>query len=443
MFQKIKYQLIIGLLLCYSLLFSCKKEEEPAKNNHEKAVLDGDKTDKEEEQQKEQWEKGYCLPVSREEREEADSDCKKMAELVSDLYRKADKGDAFNVVLAEKTIHQMTKKMKESGAVVRASGTYSDMENYKVFERFLMDSEAGRFGFAVLYEIHADGGVGREKYIFDGTDMYVAVTNISWNDDNTLAISDTSYTRLKDWRYSRKGWFCYNLCVPEYPEVTEMVDGSCLIRVKPMGKKKGSNATEIQAKKGKNGRLGLSMDMEDFIDSFNEYYRQDYGEDYIQPVSEWYSYTQDFGKHLGDTHYEFTADKKILTLPTITVYTSKKEEAVQELTVNFDDHSYTDTMYQKYEELCFYTLRVFFPDFTKKRITRLYKKLNQLAYKNIFPKGKGFDSGNPPSALYYQKEIGVYSYFAYGESVRLCIVPVTYKRIKEYKKQGTVVYQMD
>ena len=47
-----------------------------------------------------------------------------------------------------------------------------------------------------------------------------------------------SYTRIKKWRYSRKGWFCYELCVPEYPEVTEMVDGSCLIRIKPMSDNK-------------------------------------------------------------------------------------------------------------------------------------------------------------------------------------------------------------
>lgn len=30
------------------------------------------------------------------------------------------------------------------------------------------------------------------------------------------------------------------MCVPEYPEVTEMVDGSCLLRIKPMSKKKRS-----------------------------------------------------------------------------------------------------------------------------------------------------------------------------------------------------------
>ncbi len=35
-----------------------------------------------------------------------------------------------------------------------------------------------------------------------------------------------SYTRLKEWKYTDKGWFCYELCVPEPPEVSEIMDGS-------------------------------------------------------------------------------------------------------------------------------------------------------------------------------------------------------------------------
>ena len=39
-----------------------------------------------------------------------------------------------------------------------------------------------------------------------------------------------------NWKYTDKGWFCYELCVPEPPEVTEIVDGSCLVRIKPLSK---------------------------------------------------------------------------------------------------------------------------------------------------------------------------------------------------------------
>lgn len=199
---------------------------------------------------------------------------------------------------------------------------------------------------------------------------------------------------------------------------------------------------DIRARNNKKGQLLFSISMEEFIDCYNAYYREDNGIDYLQPYSEWYSYVQDFGKHRGAIHYEFTADKKIWTLPTITVFSLEGERTILELTVNFDDHSYSDEMYAQYEEMCFYTLRVFFPNLKKQKIIQLYKDINELAYQNIFPNGQGFHSGNPPSDLYYQNEIGVYPYFAFGESVRLCMIPVTPKLIKAYEKKGTVIHEM-
>jgi len=112
--------------------------------------------------------------------------------------------------------------------------TYSNMENYESVDSFLKECMEGKRGSVVIYEIHNDGGLGRMKFIFDGTDMYVVSTRGIWNADNKPGISYISYTRLKEWKYTEKGWFCYELCVPEPPEVSEIMDGSCLIRIKPM-----------------------------------------------------------------------------------------------------------------------------------------------------------------------------------------------------------------
>ena len=64
--------------------------------------------------------------------------------------------------------------------------------------------------------------------------MYVVSAGSVWNKNGKSGMSYISYTRIKEWKYTDKGWFCYELCVPEPPEVSEIVDGSCLIRVKPM-----------------------------------------------------------------------------------------------------------------------------------------------------------------------------------------------------------------
>lgn len=182
----------------------------------------------------EQWVKGYELPVEGEKRVEAENDCIKMMELIFDIYEDADKGMASNVALNDETVLEMQKKIMETGCPVAATVMYSDLGNYESVDNFLAECMEGKSGSVVVYEIYADGGIGRMKFIFDGTDMYVVSTRGVWNDNNQPGISYISCTRIKEWNYTDKGWFGYELCVPEPPEVSEIVDGSCLLRVKPM-----------------------------------------------------------------------------------------------------------------------------------------------------------------------------------------------------------------
>ena len=186
----------------------------------------------------EDLEKGYDLPVSAQENEEATRDSMQIMSGLEHIYRNADKGDSLNVVLDNKSICKMIKKIKQQGYSVTVSEDYSNMENYKRFSSLLAKAQKKQKGSGVIYEVHSEGSIGREKFIYDGKEMFLLASNASWDDNGKPIITFVSYTRIKKWRYSRKGWFCYELCVPEYPEVTEMVDGSCLIRIKPMSDNK-------------------------------------------------------------------------------------------------------------------------------------------------------------------------------------------------------------
>ena len=177
---------------------------------------------------------GYDLPVSDDEREEAETDCKRVMELIADIYKDVGIGDASNDTISDEALYEMTEKIKETGSPVRTNKIYSNMENYEKFENFLILCMAGNGSTEIIYEIHFDGSIGREKYICDGNDMYVVTSNFTWGNNGKPVMSYISYSKIKEWEYKDKGWFCYELCVPEYPEVTEMVDGSCMIRVKPM-----------------------------------------------------------------------------------------------------------------------------------------------------------------------------------------------------------------
>ena len=187
-----------------------------------------------EEEAAEQWEKGYGLPVDEQEEMEAENDCRAMMERIYDIYKDADKGTASNVVLTEETILELRKKLMETEYPVTTLIAYSSMGNYESVDSFLEDCAAGKRGSVVIYEIHNDGGIGRMKFIFDGTDMYVVSARSIWDDRCKTGMSYISYTRIKEWKYTDKGWFCYELCVPKPPEVSEIMNGSCLIRVKPM-----------------------------------------------------------------------------------------------------------------------------------------------------------------------------------------------------------------
>ena len=236
LFKK-KSILLIMIFLIGCFVCACGKEKSVVGETlveDTEEVSSTEETKSAEEEAAEQWEKGYGLPVDEQEEKEAANDCKKMMELIFDIYKDADKGTASNVVLNDETVLEMQKRLMETGCPVSTLVTYSNMENFESVDRFLEECTDGKSGSVVIYEIHGDGGIGRMKFIFDGTEMYVVSAGGIWNDNNKPGMSYISYTRIKEWKYTEKGWFGYELCVPEPPEVSEIMDGSCLIRIKPM-----------------------------------------------------------------------------------------------------------------------------------------------------------------------------------------------------------------
>ena len=239
--RKFLYLILFVMTLCV-FCCSCSQKTNDVKktsSQHEKKLKSvPNNNTKEDVISEEDLEKGYDLPVSAQENEEAKRDSMQIMSGLEHIYRNADKGDSLNVVLDNKSICKMIKKIKQQGYSVTVSEDYSNMENYKRFSSFLAKAQKKQKGSGVIYEVHSEGSIGREKFIYDGKDMFLLASNASWDDNGKPIITFVSYTRIKKWRYSRKGWFCYELCVPEYPEVTEMVDGSCLIRIKPMSDNK-------------------------------------------------------------------------------------------------------------------------------------------------------------------------------------------------------------
>jgi len=197
---------------------------------------------------------------------------------------------------------------------------------------------------------------------------------------------------------------------------------------------------DIKAVEGREGELVFSFSLDDFIESFNS----GRGEDYLAPSYMWSSYT--CGSSIHSEYelvlYSFSGDEEIWSYPTVEVYTPTDKAGVLEIVLSFDDHGYTDYLYGKYEELCFYTMKVFFPDFEDDRLVELYTELIRLAYE-YFPEEHDFSCGAIPSVLYYINGIGLYPYFADGGTVKLCVIPVTDGILKDLEAKGTALNEIE
>lgn len=184
--------------------------------------------------EQEQILKGYRLPIDDAVREEAETDCKAAMEKIAPIYLDAEKGDALNPALPQEAVSQMYDALQDRGCPVIAAGCYYRMGNHEKMDAFLTDCQKGKEGSVTLYKIHTGGGINRSQFLFDGTDMYVVDTAADWSQDCRPHIASSTRTRLKSWKYTQKGWFAYEYCVPEFPEVTEIVNGNYMIRVRPM-----------------------------------------------------------------------------------------------------------------------------------------------------------------------------------------------------------------
>ena len=181
-------------------------------------------------------EKGYNLPVDSTVWNEEKNIIVDILKKTEPLYRKC-RPDAYgNIILTDKIAEKMLNVISEDGTPAYFK-LYTGMWKWKQMDSFLKEIKKGNRSKISVCELHEDGGISRETFHYDGSDLYVLYSNCIWNEEGEPELTTISYNRIKRWDYTKKGWFLYELCVPEYPEVTEMVDGCCMFRVKRQKKK--------------------------------------------------------------------------------------------------------------------------------------------------------------------------------------------------------------
>ncbi len=262
-----KNKIWIGILYlsCCLLLIGCEKKQ------NQSAVL-------EKEEQKE--DKGYDLTVPKEEAMQAEQDSNAVMECYQDLYFKK-----RNNELTETDLLDMCNQIAKHGYCVKTTDAYSELKHYEVIDDFLLKAKEGMTESVVLFELNSDGGLTRQKFFYDGKDMYVLASKCDWNNEEQPTMTYISYTRVMEWYYCDNGWFCFQLCVPQPPEVSEVVDGGCFIRIKPLADSLRKMTKRLVRQLGYQGNNILCsnwntdhMEELDYNGMYEYLYRMKYGE---------------------------------------------------------------------------------------------------------------------------------------------------------------------
>lgn len=275
------------------------------------------------------------LSIDEEQKKEAEQDCKEVMKSVQSIYEESEHSSDASSEQTKQMMQKMKTVIKQSGNPVIGSENYSVMENYQKMEAFLEQTEQKEKGSVILYKIDLDGGITRNEYIYDGKTMNVLSVKMIWNkvlgdansklepsakkkgseseqsaetssDDSGTkqslespgsekfkpVQSSISYNEVSKWSYTDKGNFCYELQVPEPPEVSEIVDGSYIIRVKPLSEECRNYSEKYVLPIGYQGNNLLTADWDsehmqnvDYTWIFDYFYRMKYGESY-QPEAD-------------------------------------------------------------------------------------------------------------------------------------------------------------
>jgi len=200
---------------------------------------------------------------------------------------------------------------------------------------------------------------------------------------------------------------------------------------------------DISAVENRENELVFNISLDDFIDSYNGYYWNDKSVRYLPPSYMWGSCAAENAVHSAHETllYTFTEDEKLWSFPTISAYVPTNSDHIQEITLEFDNHGYTDALHEIYEEHCLYTLKVFFPELSNDKITELYSEINAYAFDHFpFPE-MSYSSNSTPQILYYKDGTGVYPYFP-NSVLHLCIIPVTDSTLDTFSANGTDIYEI-
>lgn len=180
---------------------------------------------------------------------------------------------------------------------------------------------------------------------------------------------------------------------------------------------------DVQIVKTDTGEDAFSISMEDFIESYNSFYAKDNGEGYLGDVDEWQMFASGPTFHNANetTCYTYSEDLSVRAIPQMKIYADSPNSGIYQISLAYDDHSYSIETYDMYEEMCFYAMRTLFPDESDKEIKNRCE-LMMKAVDESFTLDKQ-EAEEMPELTYQYNGVGMYPYYLVGKMMEIRIVP--------------------
>ena len=119
----------------------------------------------------------------------------------------------------------------------------------------------------------------------------------------------------------------------------------------------------------------------------------------------------------GAVRYIFKIVPDMQNSSSITLYTPVGSDDICEVTVDFDDHAYSEQTLALYKEICFDVFELFAISCDDEMYTTL------LSYADDNISETNFLSSDRREILFSEGNASLYSYFSYGEYSHVCIIP--------------------
>ena len=172
----------------------------------------------------------YNLIIEPEEKQKIEKEAVQVALLYKTIYKAADKGESYNVVISEEIVEEIKECLARKNKVVIDDAGHFNMANSKLAQVFCEAALSGEEAEVTIYELHRNGGYSRLDFHVKNKQMDLMVVSVGWNESIEPQVTYMEKYQLKNWQYTDKGYLIYERYFSPFIECS----GYSILRVRPL-----------------------------------------------------------------------------------------------------------------------------------------------------------------------------------------------------------------